>query len=201
MPSFPIALRIRLCPAFLAALITSGCGSSQRDPDKVETIPLHSMYATVPSGGMKRFILDNELDAARVECFIGLMPRVSNLFLTKQPDFKNAVDAAVRFEGFPVVELPAADDKSQVWLIIYLGAGHSSPPRWTIDSVELDSASRKIKVTFSPPPRDAQRTADLKPHFVIVPLANLTTGIFDLELHNSNERVLTRRVHVQEPQR
>lgn len=183
--------------ALAVAVGAMACASCSQQLEKLETIPLAEIYATQPNDGMKRLVLVNELpfDGDRLEWFLKLRPRASNLYLATANNLKEAAEAAIRFDGRPNLTFPA-DDKVDVWLVVFFGFAHTNPVRWTIESIQVTEA--KIRVNFASP-EIVQRTQDFEPYFVLAPLKNFKAGTYELQLHDSTskETTLSRKVRVE----
>lgn len=175
--------------ACVVSLAVAGCGGST--PEKFERIPLASVYSTSTQKGLQEWSLGGELDEDLVVRFNRLFPQASNIFLSIVPDSKGAFRAALRFDGRSEVVLPRPGNKSQLWLIAFLGFGSSSPPRWNLDRVEYSPS--KVRVTYSPATNVILRTRDSHPFFYCVPLPEPRPGTYDLELFDGAAREVTLR--------
>ena len=132
---------------------------------------------------------------------MSLPPGASNLFLSTAKDVNEAISMALRFPEQSEVLLPKQGDKSQIWMIVFMGSTSSVPPHWTIERVEYNQS--KIRVTYSVESRLGARTRDLHPYFYWIPLQGIQYGKYDLLLRDSatKEIVLSRKVWIKESER
>jgi hypothetical protein len=128
-------------------------------------------------------------------------PRASNLFLGFAKDINGAITLGLRLDGKSEINLPEPAEKSQLWLIVFMGFNSSTPPQWNIARVEYNES--KIRVTYSTDTHSLQRTRDFEPYFYWIPLQNFQAGRYDLELRDASTReaVLTRQVQLQKANR
>src|SRR5262245_32701111 len=140
--------------ALVATLAVAGCGCPESTSEKFETIPLASIHTSSKQEGLQYETLGGETLAGEklpnhdlAERFLRLPPRTSNVFLGVAKDLDEAIEVALRFDGRSEVVLPKPGDKSQIWLIVFLGLKASVPPQWNIDSVEYSQS--KIRVSYS----------------------------------------------------
>ena len=201
LPIRGVGLPIEILVTAFAALLMLGCGAAPSDSDKAAIVPLKSMYATVPHDGIKKVVLDDQLDADLLESFFRFGPKTSNVFLTNAKDLRGAVEAAVHFRGYSEFRLPASSDSSQPWLVVFFGFSQTEPCEWNVKSVRCGES--KIVVDYAQPPKGLQRTRNSYPYFILVPLEALKAGPYQLELRDavSTEAVLVRRIRALPAQR
>jgi hypothetical protein len=171
------------------AVAAIGCGAFNRaaEPKK---LPLTSVFANFEQEGLKRATLDEKQPFQHhLEFFLKLKPVASNVFLATAEDLNEAIGAGLRFNGRPELAIPSPDDKAQLWLIVYFGSSSSSPPQWSIVSIE--QSDNKITVEYERPANNVQRTADLNPYFAFAPMPKLEAGLYDLELKDRSANLVT----------
>jgi hypothetical protein len=123
----------------------------------------------------------------------------SNAFFVRASDISEAIrgtfDVVV---GGAAAEAPvrATEDAKRtagLWLVAYLGLAGSSPPQWTVRSVEWRGT--RLRLSYA---TGEARTRDMHPYFVWVPLGELKSGTYLLELFDAaeNQATLIRRVKV-----
>lgn len=193
---------LSLAAVFVLAFGALGCAGSQPSSEKLDKLPITSIHSTSGQKGLQHVTLGADfVDQEILERFNKLLPRASNLFVCQATDVSEAMRAGLRFDGRSTIPLPKQGDKSQLWLIVFLGFKASSPPQWIIDSVEYNQA--KLRVTFSVESELLQRTRDSHPYFYLIPLKGIKRGSYDVELRESNtkEVVLMRKVRIQAMER
>lgn len=178
----------------LAGLASSSVGFPFGD--KKSSVSLEAIYA-VPSQKAHRTASDatntnilNELRTTK-----STMP---NLMIVNGKEIEDALKATrdVVFGSSFGNSVPTIENsKDKHWIVVYLGRAGSSPPAWTIHSVDVQEKTIKIKVTR---PKTTFQTLNSTPYFFWVPLGELKAQKYDLVLFdiNDNETEMTRRIVV-----
>jgi hypothetical protein len=134
------------------------------------------------------------LDKIRRDFTSGL----TNVFLVRGKDINEAVRAAssamVGFSGgggYPVApkegEWPPATESRQLWLVAYLGAGHSG----TNASVPIQSVEREGKTIRLAYCYRSNQNKDMMPYIFWVPLGEMEKGTYTLELFDTDKKEVT----------
>ena len=170
-------------------------------PIKLE---LSAAYSSVKMKGLKALDeAENGVDAKSLAQVEEAAKRVgtNNVFLTEGKDIGAAV-FQTRYalgggsDSGTELHFTAKNKDSQAWAGIYLGNASSSPPYYRIDSAEIDQ--NVIRVVYSKP-KNFVFSADTVPYLIWLPLGNLKSGKYRLELldgDRSDELALSRRVEV-----
>ncbi|MCI0742409.1 MAG: hypothetical protein L0Y72_25535, partial [Gemmataceae bacterium] len=166
------------------------CTSCSSNSERMEKIPLSSIYASNGQENLKQIGFTDDLPFQdTIESFQKLKPGVSNLFLARARDVNGAFEAALSFQVWPPSVGRKEGEQAQVWLIAYFGRAPSDPTRWIIESVEYNQA--KIVLNFSEVAKIGIRSADSRPYFVLVPLKTVPQGKCQLELRNAGTGAVT----------
>lgn len=146
--------------------------------------------------GEQKYIEPYGATLARIKSDFG--NGASNAFLVHGKDITGAIEATASvLLGGQSAERPGVNARGQMppslWLVAYLGSSGSSPPEWTVRSVERRGNS--FRVSYST--RQAE-TDDGRHYFVWVPVGELKPGTYSLELFDvgRKEVMLLRRVVV-----
>ncbi len=123
----------------------------------------------------------------------------SNGFLVRGKDIRQAIRATfLSLDGVRAVDLSVGPEEdlpqpSELWMVAYLGTAGSDPLAWRVQSVER--TGKRIRVAYV---KQKPKSKDLYPYFVWVPLGELESGTYSLELFNlgENQAELLRRVTV-----
>src|SRR5690606_16116719 len=105
----------------------------------------------------------------------------SNVFLVDATNPDDAVRASASiFAGSYSADTPATVNQSRPvrgshWMVVYLGAGHSSPVRWVVDSVNV--SENKVTMTYHRQ-KALLATRDIMPYFYWIPLGRLAPGVY-----------------------
>jgi hypothetical protein len=128
----------------------------------------------------------------------------SNLFLVDAPTIEDAVRAsALVLAGSRAVDVPVPlnmpdPPRGNHWLVVFLGIRGSDPPNWLVDSMTINE--NVIRFSYHQQGYGAA-TKDLHAYHYWVPLGQLGSGIYKLELYDTDlkEVTLMRRVEVKAP--
>jgi hypothetical protein len=183
-------------------------GNSAPEPE----IPLSTIVTTSPQKGLlhSRDIFTSKSDpvaASSLGYFRQIQQAIhngaSNVFLVEATSIQNAIRASARIvTGSRGARTVASVDepnppRGQKWLVVYLGAGPSEPTWWTVERINV--AGKLIRVSYRrSSPMGATR--DVNPYYYWIPVGDLETGSYQLELYDASENVVTlmRRVEVEE---
>jgi hypothetical protein len=122
---------------------------------------------------------------------------LSNVFMVRAKDITEATRATCNVLGSPAHELEGVDLRRSkaptFWLVAYLGTSGSSPPEWTVESVIRRESA--IRLSYVAAVAD---TDDIHHYFVWVPLGELKSGSYTLELFDTQKKEvsLLRRVNL-----
>ncbi len=168
----------------------SGCYAG--DSEKLEKIPLDSIYSTFSQKGLKN-ITDRE-NMYYEELMTKSKHGASNFFLVRGDDFSKAIEAThrVAVAGSIVDRITLEEQpQGQVWMVVYWGIAGSSPPCWTIHSVERSEKTIRLRYRHH---EDGGETKDLHRYYAWVPPGELKAGKYNLEMwdEDNSERMLTR---------
>lgn len=171
-------------------------------------IPPSEVFATVEREGFKHIssgkrIVENKIveeDYASAMSAINKVDgKASNIFLVDAKNINDAVKAtSLVIIGYLRADKPMRPKKGEgsgKWLVVYLGRGHSSPLKWKAESVKVDE--KTIRFTYREPEAGAQ-SGDIVKYYYWVPIGELDSGAYNLELHDSGLKkvTLSRRVEV-----
>ena len=124
----------------------------------------------------------------------------TNIFLVDAIDIQAAIGATYSVVvGTRDADTPATENRTRpstgaYWLVVYLGRGPSSPPRWTVTGVDIREKRIALQYQISPP---APATSDSVPYYYWVCLGNLDAGLYELALTDGDGiDSLVRRVKV-----
>ena len=189
------ALHPRLIFIYLALFGACG-GFSAAVQEKKVTIPLAGVYAFVPTKNMIRAtgVSDREMvnDLRRTK---SLTP---NVYLVGGKDIDNAIKHTHKLiygSEFGDFIKAGADGKAHAWVVLYLGISSSSPPMFSVDSIERIGMQIKINYQTHKP---TFQTLDNACYYFWIPLGELSAGKYQLQVNSitDNEIVLSRRVTV-----
>ena len=174
-------------------------------------IPLSEFVATVHQDGLQHIGSGRRsVDGKRVvEDYASAMQNLmqsrdgaSNAVLVDAANIGDAVKATARiFSAWRPADKPAVPlnvESQNYWLAVYLGAGHSSPTTWIVDSAKVDGNT--IRFIYRKPQR-GYASGDVVRYYYWVPLGRLDEGVYYLELYETNlkARTLSRRVEILPP--
>jgi hypothetical protein len=118
----------------------------------------------------------------------------SNLFLVPAANIDDAINASREvLLGGAVVSPPGTVNNPKplrggIWLVAYLGVGHSSPPAYVIKAVSVNGP--RIRIAYHVP-RPTTATRDIHPYYCWVPLGKLSDGLYKLELYDTDLKEIT----------
>lgn len=181
--------------------------------DKPVSIPLATILSTSGQGGLQPVSDGYQMvDGARQfiaptgEAFERLREATkggvaANIFLV---DAFNDIEAIlISKDGFlgyrslssPVILNDPRPSTDNYWLVVYLGIAGSSPVRWQVDSVVVNSQS--IRFNYHRDPRGVT-SLDIHDYFYWVPVGKLANGVYNLEMFDTSLKAVTlmRRVEI-----
>jgi hypothetical protein len=187
---------------------TSVAQETKPKKEKVEEVPLKSIYATTGQEEVQRINRnDGEYGTAINEIISHSRSGASNVFLVRGHDLPAAVKATLLvLAGSRPVDTPIGPgdltgphDRTKhdsIWMVAYLGTAGSSPPAWDIASVER--RNKTVRLTYSKPDR-FYSSRNLHVYLAWAPLGKLEPGDYSLELFDGRKREVTllRRVTVE----
>jgi hypothetical protein len=199
----------------LTALPAQETPKGQEKPAQPQTIPLGSIYTTGGQQGLQRVsaafqsvpggpdkpIYPYSYDLKVIFHFSQGMG-ASNIFLARGDDITQAIKSTRRtFVGGNSADEPAQPEiwskitSNKFWLVVYLGMGYSTPPKWLYQSATIQG--KTIEFQYSRPKYSAW-SADGIQYFYWLPLPELQAGVYELRLFDGDERrpTLTRWVSV-----
>ena len=184
------------------------------DPVKPQSkqIPLSSIVTTSNQKGMVYAQASSSENAGKREHWAALdglsepskLAGSSNIFLVDAPTFTDAMTATIKIvvRGYSADKPASLDqpDPTRVnhWLVVYLGVAGSTPARWTVDSVSVESGIVRFNYRVTP---IGGITRDIRQYYYWVPLGKLDYGAYKLELYDLDLKDVTmsRRVEIKPP--
>lgn len=190
-------------------LITSTTAAEpQNENENVpRKIPLSQIFSTSQQKGLQnvRSVFQQEVEGQAANAYFRQLfagtNGSSNVFLVDAVTSSDALAATLRvISGSHSADKPPTVNKSDpirgnYWLVAYLGTASSSPPRWTIETVSVETNRvivryRKAKPSFG--------TEDSQSYYYWIPLGKLAPQAYEIQLVNDEQSVvnLMRRVEV-----
>lgn len=181
---------------------------SRDDKEKnAHTIPLSEIVTTSPQEGLKAVqdIMQQKGNAQSGNEYLRKLLAgtngSSNVFLVDATSIYDALAASFSIlVGARSAETPAPVNTAEPkrgshWLVAYLGSGHSSPSRWTIERVTVDTNKLVLTYRKSSP---APASEDSRQYYYWIPLGKLNPGVYEVQLFDADKEavILMRRVDV-----
>jgi hypothetical protein len=174
------------CASVLIIVALVSLGGCTNEAEKFEQIELSQIYATNGQKGLKELPENKDWEAIRTKSTYG----ASNVFLLRGKD----VDEAIKATRLIILAGGRGDSieeevQGQAWMVLSWGVGSSSPPKWTIHSVE--KSEKSIRVHYR---EHKAFTDDIHHYYAWVPLGSLKPGKYTLEVwsHDTGEKMLQR---------
>ena len=195
----------------ILAIAVALCGFSNGIAAEPTTVPLTEILTTSGQEGLrdvsKEFsakgihAVQNKATKNLLDSILNAGPcGASSVFLVSASDVNEAIQASANvLAGSHSTDLPTPTKDPGHWMVAYLGVGPGSPPRWTVESVNVSRSI--VRLSYREPPAGI-RTSNMLSYYYWAPLGKLEPGTYQVELYDADEKAVTlmRRVVVEHQQ-